>query len=153
MANDRQISVARQREPGSLVGVRVDKVRSSHFSKAIMNMKIRPLAKIAATTVLLGGALCWSATAGDVTAVWNMNCAACHGKDGKGHTMMGRKLEIKDLTDAKVQASFTDDQATKAIKDGVTENGQTKMKAFSDKLSADQIKDLVAQVRSFKPEK
>jgi len=118
-----------------------------------MKMKIRPLAKITTATVLLGGALCWSATAGDVTAIWNMNCAACHGKDGKGHTMMGRKLEIKDLTDAKVQASFTDDQAAKAIKDGVTENGQTKMKAFGDKLSADQVKDLVAYVRSFKPAK
>ena len=118
-----------------------------------MKMKISPLAKITVATVLLGGALCWSATAGDVTAVWNISCAACHGKDGKGHTMMGRRFEIKDLTDAKVQASFTDDQATKAIKDGVTENGQTKMKAFGQKLSADQIKDLVAYVRSLKPAK
>ncbi len=100
---------------------------------------------------LFGGALCWSAAAGDVTATWNMNCAACHGKDGKGQTMMGHKLAIKDLTDAKVQASFTDDQATKAIKEGVTENGQTKMKAFADKLSDDDIKALVAHVRSFKP--
>ncbi len=100
---------------------------------------------------LFGGVLCWSAIAGDVTSTWNMNCAACHGKDGKGQTMMGRKLVIKDLTDAKVQASFTDDQATKAIKEGVTDNGQTKMKAFADKLSDDDVKALVAHVRSFKP--
>ena len=113
-------------------------------------MKIKPLLKTTAMAFLLGGALCWSATAGDVTGIWNMNCAACHGKDGNGHTMMGRKLEIKDLTDAKVQASFTDDQAAKAIKEGVTENGQTKMKAFGDKLSADDIKALVAHIRTFK---
>jgi len=105
------------------------------------------------TTVLLGGALCWSATAGDATALWNASCAACHGKDGKGQTMMGRKLAIKDLTDAKVQDALTDDQATKDIKEGVTENGQTKMKAFGEKFSDDQIKDLVARVRSFKSEK
>lgn len=116
-----------------------------------MSTKIRPLVKLTAAACLLGGALCWSATAGDVTALWNANCAACHGKDGKGQTMMGRKLEIKDLTDAKVQAALTDEQATKDIKDGVTENGQTKMKAFSTKLSDDDIKALVAKVRSFKP--
>ena len=92
----------------------------------------------------------WSAAAGDVTGTWNMNCAACQGKDGKGQTMMGRKLAIKDLTDAKVQAALTDDQATKDIKEGITDNGQTKMKAFGDKLSDDDIKALVAHVRTFK---
>jgi cytochrome c553 len=63
---------------------------------------------------------------------------------------MGRKLAIKDLTDAKVQAALTDDQATKDIKEGITDNGQTKMKAFGDKLSDDDIKALVAHVRTFK---
>jgi cytochrome c oxidase cbb3-type subunit 3 len=86
----------------------------------------------------------------DVNATWAANCAACHGKDGKGSTMMGRKLGIKDLTDAKVQASFTDAEAAKAIKEGVTENGTEKMKAFGDKLSDDDIKALVAHVRSLK---
>ena len=113
-------------------------------------MKTKALAKVTATVVLLSGALCWSATAGDATALWNMNCAACHGRDGKGQTMMGRKLEIKDLTDAKVQASLTDDKVVKDIKDGITEDGRTKMKAFGDKFSADQIKDLVDHVRSLK---
>ena len=120
------------------------------LSKDIMKMKAKPFLKTTALACLLGGALCWSAAAGDVTAIWNMNCAACHGKDGKGQTMMGRKLGIKDLTDAKVQASFTDDQAAKAIKEGVTDNGQTKMKAFAAKLGDDDIKALVTHVRSFK---
>ena len=113
-------------------------------------MKIRPLAKTIVMACLFGGALCWSAAAGDVTATWNLNCAACHGKDGKGQTMMGRKFGIKDLTDAKVQAALTDDQAIKDIKEGVTENGQTKMKAFADKLSDEDVKALVAHIRSFK---
>jgi len=115
-----------------------------------MKMKIRPLLKTTAVAFLLGGAVCWSATAGDVTGIWNMNCAACHGKDGKGQTMMGRKLEIKDLTDAKVQAALTDAQATKDIKEGITESGQTKMKAFGEKLSDDDVKALVAHIRTFK---
>ena len=67
--------------------------------------------------------------------------------------MMGRRLQMKDLADPNVQASFTDAEATKSIKDGVTDNGTVKMKAFGDKFSDDQIKGLVAQVRSFSPAK
>ncbi|MCE0523456.1 MAG: cytochrome c [Methylacidiphilales bacterium] len=100
--------------------------------------------------MLLGCLIGWTARAGDVNATWGMNCAACHGKDGKGSTMMGRTLGIKDMTDPKVQASFTDAQAATDIKDGVAENGVQKMKPFGDKLSDADIKALVAHVRSFK---
>jgi len=115
-----------------------------------MKMKMKTLVTTTAVICLLGGAFCWSARAGDVTETWNKDCAACHGKDGKGATMMGRKLGIKDLTDATVQAALTDDQAVKDIKEGVTENGQTKMKPFADKLSNDEVKALVAHIRTFK---
>jgi mono/diheme cytochrome c family protein len=118
-----------------------------------MKMKTRALATTTVAAALFAGAFCWSAAAGDATQLWDMNCAACHGKDGKGNTMMGKKLQIKDLTDPKVQAALTDEQATKDIKDGITEDGKTKMKAFGDKFSDDQIKDLIAHVRSFKPAK
>jgi cytochrome c553 len=118
-----------------------------------MKMKTQALAKTTVMAALFAGAFCWSAAADDATQLWGMNCAACHGTDGKGETMMGRRLQMKDLTDTKVQASFTDADATKNIKDGVTDNGTVKMKAFSDKLSDDQIKELVAHIRSFKPAK
>ncbi len=97
----------------------------------------------------MAGMAGWSARA-DVTATWGTNCASCHGKDGKGGTMMGRKLGIKDLSDPKVQAAFTDADATKAIKEGVTENGTEKMKAFGGKLSDADIAALVAYVRTLK---
>jgi cytochrome c553 len=112
-------------------------------------MKPKYLLKIVFGALLLGSLTGWSARA-DATATWATSCAACHGKDGKGATMMGRKLGIKDLTDPKVQASFTDADATKAIKEGITDNGTVKMKAFGDKLSDDDIKGLVAHVRSLK---
>jgi cytochrome c6 len=83
--------------------------------------------------------------AADAAATWNAHCAACHGKDGSGGTVIGKKLGIKDYRDAKVQASFTDAQATEIIT-----NGKDKMKGFKGKLSDDQIKALVAYVRSFK---
>jgi mono/diheme cytochrome c family protein len=113
-------------------------------------MKSRVIAKTAVAIALFAGTLCWTATADDGTDLWNASCAACHGKDGKGQTMMGKKLAIKDLTDAGVQTALTDDQAVKDIKEGVSQDGTVKMKAFADKLSDDQVKALVAKVRSFK---
>ncbi|HUB86253.1 MAG TPA: cytochrome c [Verrucomicrobiae bacterium] len=113
-------------------------------------MKTQALVKTAVVAALFTGVFCWSATADDATDTWNANCAMCHGKDGKGDTLMGHRLQIKDLTDAKVQAALTDEQAAKIIKEGVTEDGRTKMKAFGGQLSDDQIKALVAKVRSFK---
>jgi hypothetical protein len=58
-------------------------------------------------------------------------------------------MEIKDLTDAKVQAAFTDDQAFKSIKEGIKDGDKTKMKP-AEGLSDDDIKALVAKVRAFK---
>lgn len=63
---------------------------------------------------------------------------------------MGKKLGVKDYRDAKVQAEFDDAQAAHVIKDGVAEGGKTKMKPFKDKLSDEEIKALVAYVRSLK---
>jgi mono/diheme cytochrome c family protein len=88
--------------------------------------------------------------AADAKANWDNNCAQCHGAAGKGDTKMGKMLNAADLTDPKKQASFTDAQATTAIKDGVKQNGKTTMKAFSGKLTDDEIKALVAYVRALK---
>jgi mono/diheme cytochrome c family protein len=81
---------------------------------------------------------------------WTKNCMQCHGSTGAADTKMGKKLDAKNLTDPKVQASFTDADAAKAIKEGMKENGKTVMKPFGDKLSDDEIKALVTYVRSLK---
>jgi mono/diheme cytochrome c family protein len=88
--------------------------------------------------------------AADAAATWNQQCASCHGKDGSGSTMMGKKLGVKDYRDAKVQSSFSDAEMTSAIKEGVKEGGKEKMKAFGGKLSDADVKALVAYVRSLK---
>ena len=100
-------------------------------------------------TILALAASTAALTAGDAGPIWEKNCQKCHGADGKGDTKMGKKMEIKDLTDAKYQASFTDEQATKAIKEGIKDGDKTKMKP-AEGLSDDDIKALVAKVRSFK---
>ena len=92
-----------------------------------------------------------SVKAADVKEAWDKNCASCHGKDGKGETKAGKKAGSKDLTDAKYQASFTDEQMTKQIKEGLKDkNGKEQMKPFADKLTDEEIKAIVAYVRAFK---
>jgi mono/diheme cytochrome c family protein len=95
-------------------------------------------------------AFAFSVRAADPKTNWANNCAQCHGPTGKGDTKMGKMLGAMDLTDAKKQASFTDAQAATAIKDGVKQNGKTTMKAFGGKLTDDEIKALVAYVRTMK---
>ena len=90
-----------------------------------------------------------AARAADAPETWGKNCAACHGADGAGHTKAGKMLGAKDLTDAAYQKSFTDDEAFKSVKEGFKDTtGKDKMKPFSDKLSDDEIKALVAYVRT-----
>ena len=96
---------------------------------------------------LVAGAV--SARAADAKELWTKDCAKCHGEDGKGKTKMGEKLGVKDYTDAKAQAEMKDDKMAKTIKEGVKEDDKTKMKGFTD-LSDDEVKSLVAYVRSLK---
>jgi cytochrome c553 len=92
----------------------------------------------------------WSARAEDAKALYDQNCAKCHGQDGKGQSKMGQKLGCKDYTDAKVQADLKDADATKAIKEGLKDkDGKVVMKP-AEGLSDDDIKGLVAYVRAFK---
>ncbi len=116
-------------------------------SNGIMEITMKKLASIAAG-LAIGIA---SLTAADVKENWEKHCASCHGKDGKGETKAGKKAEVKDLTDAKYQAAFTDEQMFKQIKEGMKDkNGKERMKPFGDKLNDDEMKALVALVRSFK---
>jgi mono/diheme cytochrome c family protein len=91
-----------------------------------------------------------SALAADGKANFESNCAKCHGADGKGQTKMGQKLGVKDYTDPKVQAELKDDAAFKVIKEGLkADDGKTLMKP-AEGLSDDDIKALVAYMRTFK---
>jgi cytochrome c553 len=107
-------------------------------------MKKAMLITVAACAVMVV-----SASAADVKENWDKNCAKCHGPDGKGDTKMGKKLEIKDFTDAKVQAALKDDAMFKAIKEGVKDGEKTRMKAVEG-LSDEEMKALVTYIRAFK---
>jgi len=91
-----------------------------------------------------------AAKAADGKALYEKDCAKCHGADGKGETKMGKKYACKDYTDAKVQDELKDEAAIKAIKDGYTDKeGKVVMKP-AEGLSDDDVKALVAYMRTFK---
>jgi cytochrome c6 len=114
-----------------------------------MNAKTMiPLAMAAMAFLALGAA---SVRAAEPAEIWTQKCASCHGKDGTGNTKMGKKLDIKDYTDAKVQSAFTDDKAIQTIKEGFKDDkGKELMKGYKDAFSDDEIKGLVACMRAFK---
>jgi len=81
---------------------------------------------------------------------WENSCASCHGEDGKAQTKQGKKLKVRDYTDAAVQAQMKDDEMLKAILEGVKENGKERMKGYKDEYSEAEAKDLVAFIRKLK---
>jgi mono/diheme cytochrome c family protein len=106
--------------------------------------------KLLALGLAVAASAALSANAADAKALYEKECAKCHGSDGKGDTKMGKKLGAKDYTDAKVQAELKDDAAIKAIKDGLKDKeGKTLMKPVEG-MTDDDIKGLVGHMRTLK---
>ena len=101
---------------------------------------------IAGLLTAAGGVL----RAADAKENWAKHCAKCHGADGKGETKMGRQNGAKDYTDPKVQAELKDENAIKAIKEGIVDKGKKKMDPYGDKLTEEETKALIAFMRGFK---
>jgi cytochrome c6 len=77
-------------------------------------------------------------------ALYKSKCVACHGADGKGETAIGKTNKIRDLGSADVQGQSDDAIA------GIIGSGKGKMPAYGKSLKPEQIKDLVAYIRSLK---
>jgi mono/diheme cytochrome c family protein len=75
--------------------------------------------------------------------VFKSKCAICHGADGTG-SAIGKKMGVRDLTSPEVQKQ-TDAELTATIT-----NGKDKMPEFGDKLTAEEIKSVVAYIRTLK---
>ena len=73
-------------------------------------------------------------------ATYKSKCAGCHGADGKGKDA----LKTQDFASSAVQG-MSDAELTTIINDG-----KGKMPGYAKSLKPDQVKDLVAYIRSFK---
>ncbi|MHB0968935.1 MAG: c-type cytochrome [Thermoanaerobaculia bacterium] len=107
-------------------------------------MKNRYVAAIG-TVVLLASATPSALLAeDDGAATFKSRCSVCHGADGSGNTLMGKKNGAKALGSAEAQKQ-SDADMQKVISDG-----KGKMPAFSSKLTADQITQLVKFIRTLR---
>jgi mono/diheme cytochrome c family protein len=79
--------------------------------------------------------------------LYGTKCAACHGADGSGNTVVGKALKIKDFKDPDSQ-KMTDDELTTLIA-----KGKDKMPANDKTLKPDQIKALVGYVHELAQKK
>jgi len=102
-----------------------------------MKKQIRSQVALAAVLALSG--VMGFAQAGQ--AVYKSNCQACHGSSGTPSPGIAKMMGIKPASEYK--------SSEKEMIEAVT-NGKAKMKAFSGKLSAEQIKDAVAYFRTLK---
>jgi cytochrome c6 len=87
--------------------------------------------------------LCAPANADDNSpALYKQKCATCHGADGKGDTPAGKSMKVRSFADPEV-TKMSDDELAAAI-----EKGKGKMPAYGKSMKPDEIKAMVAHVRS-----
>jgi cytochrome c6 len=84
---------------------------------------------------------------GDGATLFKSKCAVCHGADGSGNTAVGKSMHIRDLASADAQKQ-TDAELTAIIVDG-----KGGMPSYKDKLTGDQIKELVGFIRELAKKK
>lgn len=75
--------------------------------------------------------------------LYKSKCAACHSADGSG-SVMGRKLGAHDFQTAEVQ-KMSDTELSDIIA-----NGKNKMPVYGKSLQPEDIKGLVAYIRTLK---
>jgi mono/diheme cytochrome c family protein len=83
--------------------------------------------------------------ADNAPATYKTRCAPCHGAKGAGDTMIGKNMGLRPLGASEVQ-NQSDDELFAIISKGK----KNRMPAFDNKLSKDQIRDLVRYIRSLK---
>ena len=74
--------------------------------------------------------------------IFKERCAMCHGQDGTASTPMGKMMHIPSFKAAALV------KAPESQLIAATENGKGRMPAYKGKLSAQQIKDVVAYIRT-----
>jgi mono/diheme cytochrome c family protein len=104
-----------------------------------------PMKKLLILTLTLAFTPAFADEAGDI---WKAKCKGCHGEDGKANTKVGQKEKVADVSQAEWQKKHTDADIRKVITDGSEKN--SKMKAFKEKLTPEEIDSLVKYIRGLK---
>lgn len=102
-----------------------------------MKKQIRTMVALAAVAAFTG-AMSFAETG---EAIYKANCQSCHGSSGTPSPGIAKMMGVKNASEYK--------DSEKDMMDAV-KNGKGKMRAFSAKLTDDQIKDVVAYFRTLK---
>ncbi len=96
-----------------------------------------------ATALAVVLTLSLSANAQGAPDLFKSKCVMCHAADGTG-SAVGKKMGAHDFTTAEVQK-----MSDAALTDTIT-NGKNNMPKYADKLKPEEIKGLVAYIRTLK---
>lgn len=82
----------------------------------------------------------------DGKELYALNCMICHKENGTGGeiTIKGKKLKPENLTADKIK-KMTDEKLIGYVRDGIEDEG---MPAFKDKMTAEEMRAIVAHVRN-----
>lgn len=94
--------------------------------------------------LVLFGLMATAAFASDGPAIYKAKCALCHGANGSGDTPTGKSMKVKDLRSDAVQKQ-PDLELMKTIS-----GGKGKMPPYGKQLSTDDIKAVIAFIRTLK---
>lgn len=113
-------------------------MRTALFKGTGIRVSSLVLFVVVATSLLLVQSLRAQEGAQDI---YDHKCAVCHGKDGLGNTVKGKKVHVKD-----VHANMKDSEAEmiKAVTNGKGDD----MDSYKKEYSQDQIKELVEYYRT-----
>ena len=108
------------------------------------NAKIRMMAiTLTSTAVVATSLFITPARSEDKSAaLYKQKCAACHGADGKADTPTGKSMKVRGFADPAVAKMSDEDLA------GVIDKGKGKMPGYGKSMKPDEIKAMVAFVRS-----
>jgi mono/diheme cytochrome c family protein len=108
-------------------------------------MKTNSMSKTICPAIVLAASvlLCATTRADDKSAAtYKAKCATCHGADGKGDTPAGKSTKVRSFADPEVAKASDDDLA------GIVEKGKAKMPGYAKSMKPDEIKNMVAYIRS-----
>ncbi|HEX3473170.1 MAG TPA: cytochrome c [Silvibacterium sp.] len=96
--------------------------------------------RTSALSLLIASTVCFAQNS--AADIYKAKCQMCHAADGSGNTPAGKAMKVLPFNRPDVVKMSDDELIT------ITKKGKGKMPAFHGKLTDDQIKDLVAYIRT-----
>ena len=146
------------RDRGILPPANVEMVRRALAERR--GLRAMPAAAVGFTAVLGMAAifLVFAERGGDppagAAATYQQHCAGCHGEAGRGDGLQARLtfLKVPDFSDGKRMASLSDEYLyTVTAKGSAALGGTSAMPGWDHVLKQDEIRALVAHIRTFAP--